>query len=43
MEDHVEAVDNAKVAIRQSVQDADMEIPYLMKRNLITFQNFKPN
>ena len=35
--------DNAKVAIRQFVQDADMEIHSLMKRNLITFQNFKIN
>ena len=29
--------------IRQFVQDADMEIHSLMKRNLITFQNFKIN
>ena len=39
----VAVVDSAKDAIRQFVQDADMEIHSLMKRNLITFQNFKIN
>ena len=42
-EDPVEVVDNVRAATRHSVQDADMEIPFLMKRNLITFQNFKIN
>ena len=42
-EDPVEAVDNVRVAIRQYVQDVDMEILYLMRRNLIIFQNFKIN
>ena len=42
-EDPVEAVDNAKVAIMQFVQDVDMEIHFLMKRSLITFQSFKEN
>ena len=43
MEVPVAPVDSAKDAIRQFVQDADMEIHSLMKRNLITFQNFKIN
>ena len=38
---HVAVVDNVKVAIMHFVQDVDMEIPYLMKRNLIISQNFK--
>ena len=42
-EDPVAVADNAKDAIMQFVQDADMEIHYPMKRSLITFQNFKTN
>jgi len=38
-----EAVGNAKVAIKLFVQDADMEIPSLMKKNLIIFPSFKEN
>ena len=42
-EGHAVLADNAKVAIMRFVQDVDMEIHFLMKRNLITFPNFKIN
>ena len=41
MEVHAAAVDNVKDVIMLSVHDADMEIHYPMKRNLIIYQNFK--
>ena len=43
MEVPVAPVDSAKDAIRQFVQDADMEIHYPTKRSLIISQNFKLN
>ena len=42
-EGHVVVADNAKDATRHFVQGVDMEIHYLMKRNMIIFQNFKIN